>query len=291
MKYLTEDKLLKTVKAATAALCLILFCAVFVISFGEEHMKASAETPEFKLISKFSTYYGDSGTNRKHNIALSCSKIDGLVLYPEEEFSFNDQVGRRTIENGFRSAFIIKNGEFVEGVGGGVCQVSSTIYNAALLANLAITLVHAHSLPVMYVAPSFDAMVSSASDLRFVNTLSAPVTIRMRADGKYVRAEIYGVDIYNIQRRSETISKIPRPVEYIDDESLAPGEEKIDTYGKDGLKSAGYLDYYENGRVVKSVLIRKDIYMPQKKIILRGKQSESPVPPEIIARSKYIPSN
>lgn len=276
MKTLTEDKTISALRLFVAALAAALVLSGWFLNFGEDiKMTASAEAPVFRLIAKFSTYYGDSGANRKHNVALSCSKIDGLVLYPEEEFSFNDQVGRRTIENGFRSAYIIKDGEFVEGVGGGVCQVSSTIYNAALLANLAITRVHAHSLPVMYVAPSFDAMVSSASDLRFVNTLSAPVTIKMRADGKYIRAEIYGVDFCNIQRRSQTLSTIPRPVEYIEDETLLPGEEKIDTYGKDGLTSAGYLDYYENGKVVKSVLIRKDSYKPQKRVVLRGKQPES----------------
>lgn len=113
------------------------------------------ETEAYRLIAHFSTYYGDSKQNRKDNIALAARKIDGLVLYPEDEFSFNDLVGRRTVENGFKTAYVIQNGDFVEGVGGGVCQVSSTLYNCALLANLAITCVRAHSLPVSYVAPSF----------------------------------------------------------------------------------------------------------------------------------------
>lgn len=111
------------------------------------------------MIACFSTYYGDSKQNRKDNVALACRKIDGTVLYPEDEFSFNDTVGARTMKNGFKSAYIIQNGEFVEGVGGGVCQVSSTLYNCALLCDLAITCVRAHSLPVGYVAPSFDALV------------------------------------------------------------------------------------------------------------------------------------
>ena len=167
------------------------------------------ETEAYRLIAHFSTYYGDSKQNRKDNIALAARKIDGLVLYPEDEFSFNDIVGRRTVENGFKTAYVIQNGDFVEGVGGGVCQVSSTLYNCALLANLAITCVRAHSLPVSYVAPSFDAMVSAASDLRFVNTLCAPITIRMSANGKYLRAEIYGVGKFEIKRRSMTIGAIP----------------------------------------------------------------------------------
>lgn len=231
---------------------------------------AKAKCQEYKVIAKFSTYYGDSKQNRKDNVALAARKIDGTVLYPEDEFSFNDVVGMRTVENGFKSAYIIKDGEFVEGVGGGVCQVSSTLYNCALLANLAITSVRAHSLPVSYVAPSFDAMVSSASDLRFVNTLSAPVTIKMSTDGKYLKAEIYGVESCVIRRRSQTIESLPFETEYRIDESLKPDEEVIDTYGKNGLRSQGFLEYYENGKLIKTVLIRKDTYFPQKRVVLKG---------------------
>lgn len=228
------------------------------------------ENEAYRLIAHFSTYYGDSKQNRKDNIALAARKIDGLVLYPEDEFSFNDLVGMRTVENGFKTAYIIQDGDFVEGVGGGVCQVSSTLYNCALLANMAITYVRAHSLPVSYVAPSFDAMVSSASDLRFVNTLSSPVTIRMSTNGKYLRAEIYGVDKFEIKRRSQTLGTIPFEIEYREDATLDEGKEVIDTYGKEGLKSQGFLDYYQNGKLVKSVLIRSDSYSPQKRIILKG---------------------
>ena len=177
-----------THRAAAAAICILL---LFGISCGMtlSYPAARAEQPEIVPIAKFSTYYGDSSENRKHNVALAAKAIDGFVLPPEEEFSFNDTVGARTEERGYRTAYIISEGNFVEGVGGGVCQVSGTLYNCALLADLAVTCVHPHSLPVSYVAPSFDAMVSSASDLRFANTLSAPVTIRMIADGKYLRAE------------------------------------------------------------------------------------------------------
>lgn len=258
-------------KTCTAAVAVAIFLAV--LAFGGAKMKVFAidnEEQALPLIARFSTYYGDSKQNRKDNIALASRKIDGVVLYPEDEFSFNDMVGKRTAENGFKAAYVIKDGDFVEGIGGGVCQVSSTLYNCALLADLAITCVRAHSLPVSYVAPSFDAMVSSASDLRFVNTLSSPITIRMSTDGKYVRAEIYGIDKVEIKRRSMTLASIPFEVEYRDDATLEVGREVIDTYGKEGLKSQGYLDYYKDGKLEKSVLVRSDTYSPQKRIILRG---------------------
>lgn len=262
----------KRLKILAFACLTLALASIALFMEGTMHPKdiATAVSDGQKLIARFSTYYGDSKPNRKDNVALACRKIDGTVLYPEDEFSFNDIVGARTVENGFKSAYIIKDGEFVEGIGGGVCQVSSTLYNCALLANLTITCVRAHSLPVSYVAPSFDAMVSTASDLRFVNTLSSPVTIKMFADGKYLKAEMYGIESCAIRRRSQTIETLPFEVEYRDDATLKLGEEVIDTYGKAGLRSQGFLEYYQNGKLLKTVLIRKDTYFPQKRIVLRG---------------------
>lgn len=247
-----------------ATICILLG----MFNFISVHRCARAET--IGLIASFSTYYGESSANRKHNVALAASKIDGTVLYTEDEFSFNDIVGLRREEFGFKSAYIIKDGEFVEGIGGGVCQVSSTVYNAALLADLYITRVRPHSLPVSYVLPSFDAMVSSASDLRFVNTLAAPVTIKMTADGKYLKCEIYGVAGRQIRRRSEVLETIPNEIEYRDDAGIPLGKEVVDSIGHEGVKSRGYLEYFENGKMVASVLIRKDNYAPQKRVVLRG---------------------
>ena len=256
-----------------------IFCALVALcamgASGGYFMQRSAPVANAtsyapKLIAHFSTYYGESSQNRKYNVELAARKISGTVLYPEDEFSFNDCVGRRTEANGFKSAYIIQDGEFVEGVGGGVCQVSSTVYNCALLAGLAISHVRPHSLPVSYVAPSFDAMVSSESDFRFVNTLSGPITLKVKTDGKFIRAEIYGLDDVSIRRRSETVEKIPFETEYREDDTLPLGKEVIDTYGKDGLKSEGYLDFFENGKLIKSVRIRRDTYKPQKRIILIG---------------------
>ena len=262
----------KHLKILAFACLTLALASIALFMEGTMHPKdiATAVSDGQKLIARFSTYYGDSKPNRKDNVALACRKIDGTVLYPEDEFSFNDIVGARTVENGFKSAYIIKDGEFVEGIGGGVCQVSSTLYNCALLANLTITCVRAHSLPVSYVAPSFDAMVSTASDLRFVNTLSSPVTIKMFADGKYLKAEMYGIESCTIRRRSQTIETLPFEIEYRDDANLKLGEEVIDTYGKEGLRSQGFLEYYQNGKLIKTVLIRKDTYFPQKRIVLRG---------------------
>ena len=109
--------------AALIASAAGIFAALF-ISCLMTPATAHAETPEVTLIAHFATYYGDSSEGRKHNIALAASAIDGVVLAPEEEFSFNDTVGARTEARGYRAAYVIQDGVFVEGVGGGVCQVS-----------------------------------------------------------------------------------------------------------------------------------------------------------------------
>ena len=247
------------------ALCIVCgMCSMFV---GQK--VARAEAPKVELISSFYTYYGYSGPSRKHNVELAVSKLDGVVVAPEEEFSFNDLVGPRREERGFKTALVIQDGQFVEGVGGGVCQVSSTLYNAVLLADLTVTKVHAHSLPVGYVAPSFDAMVSSASDFRFVNTLSHSVRIEGETDGKYLRFNIYGVRGRKVSRRSETIEVLDFETEYRDDDTILFGEEIVHSNGAQGLRSKGYLEY-EMGDKVVTRLIRTDVYAPQKKVVLRG---------------------
>ena len=145
-------------------------------------------------LSAYTTYFDCENTPRVSNIKLAGEKISGCVLSPGESFSFNSRVGARTEANGFKKAKIIEDGRFVYGTGGGVCQVSTTLYNAALLAGLKVTEYHPHSLSVSYVRPSRDAMVSgSYSDLKFCNTTNCPVYIRVLTGLYYVRCEMYGL--------------------------------------------------------------------------------------------------
>lgn len=136
------------------------------------------------LLSSFTTYFDSSNESRAHNISLAASSINGCVLKGGESFSFNSVVGRRSEERGYKPAKIIIDGEFVYGTGGGVCQVSTTLYNAALLSGMKIVCARSHSLPVSYVEPSFDAMVSSSSDMSFKNPYSFPVYIACETRGK-----------------------------------------------------------------------------------------------------------
>lgn len=229
------------------------------------------------LRSSFSTDYGHSNENRKHNIRLALSRINGTAVDDGGEFSFNKTVGKRTESNGFAEAKIILDGEYVDGTGGGVCQASTTVYNCALLADMKITSARAHSLPPSYIQPSFDAMVNSGtSDLKFTNESGGPIFIRAYGTDEKAVVEIYGEKLpYKIKRESKVISKTAVPKDKtivdIDDKydtaMLEDGQTKRVSYGVAGLSSEGYLSYYDGSVLIDRKLIRKDTYRPVQGII------------------------
>ncbi len=220
---------------------------------------------ETRLLSSFTTRFDGGNLNRVSNIRLAASKINGTVLEGGKTLSFNDIVGARVKERGFLTAKIIENGEFTEGVGGGVCQVSTTLYNAALLSGLKIEEFHPHTLAVGYVPPSRDAMVSGkAFDLKIKNNGKTPIYIRANTTNGSVTFDIYGKsDGAKYSLKSSVTGNIPAPEEATDDPDKARS-------GKDGLISEGYLEIMRAG-VTKSVLLRKDKYKPVKRITYEAK--------------------
>lgn len=237
-------------------------------NFAPVHLKTTYVSPQNTLktlkentvkLSAYSTYFDALNVARSHNIALACEKINGCVILPGETFSFNATVGKRTAKNGFLSAKVIEGGKFVDGVGGGVCQVSTTLYNVALLSGLKIKEAHPHSLAVGYVPPSRDAMVSgSYCDLRFENQGDAPVFIRGEVVDGRITFTFYGKsdgNEYSVE--SVVLEKLPAP----ESEKVFGDEEKIIAYGKDGVISESYL-VVKNGQKVEKRRIRKDKYAP-----------------------------
>lgn len=240
------------------------------------------------LRAQFYTSYPSSTDERKHNIKLATSFLDKTIVDIGGEFSFNSAVGERTEKRGFKVSKIIVGGQFVDGVGGGVCQVSTTLYNAVLLAGLEILEYHPHSLPVSYVAPSFDAMVNSGwADLKFINNTNNPVIIRANADDSTVTIKIYGQKMQEkYYRESVIVEDIPMPeYEQIFDDNLEypdlfEGESKFIRYGKSGYKSEGYLTKVCNGRIVKKQKIRSDKYNAVGGLIVHGRQKRAVEEPE-----------
>lgn len=220
---------------------------------------SACEAKEELLLSSFSTRYDESNEPRSKNIRLACRFLDGVRLGGGETFSFNEVVGERTRERGFFEATVIVKGEFVVGVGGGVCQVSTTVYNGALIAGMGITEVHAHSLKVGYVEPSFDAMVSSFCDLKFVNPGRTPIVLSVDAAAGVLTVRFYGrSDGFTYRTESRTVGVVPQP-----QPKVVEGEtEAVLREGRDGIRSEGYLLKMRRGRVKKTERIRRDVYAP-----------------------------
>lgn len=209
-----------------------------------------------ELIATYSTYYGSSISGRKHNISLASRLISGKAIGAGQVFSFNNTVGKRTAKRGFASAKVIQDGVYTEGVGGGVCQVATTLYNAVLRAGLIPTSVTRHTLAPSYVPLSFDAMVSDATDLKIKNNESTPVFLWLTADGERLTAKVYGKKNKNVTYKfeSETVSVIKH-----DDVT----DETVELF-RDGFKSKGYKLVYEKGKLKEKILIRVDTYKPYK---------------------------
>ena len=231
------------------------------------------------LKSRFFTDYSRSGKNRKRNVELAMQKIDGTEISDGESFSFNGTVGRRSKKNGFCEAKIIVGGEYVDGLGGGVCQASTTLYNAALLAGMNVDEAGSHTLAPSYVAPSFDAAVSYGSrDLKFTNCSGGRIFIHTYCSGGKAIAEFYGVkNMYDIVRKSVVVSQGEAPEDQIiiDEEGkyFAPDADEGSMMrirgGSASLVSEGYLLYYKNGKCVKTRKIRSDKYQPVRGILVK----------------------
>ena len=231
---------------------------------------------EFSLIAEYQTEYANSAQNRKDNIKLTAKFLDGVFVDCGAEFSFNNTVGERSEKRGFKTAKIIVGGKFTEGVGGGVCQVSTTLYNAVLYAGLKITEYHAHSLPISYAPTGLDAMVSYRwADLRFINDSNFPIFIKVTADNRRIKVKIYGKKLKEkITLKSYVVEEILPSEEIIIDSGeygLLQGECLILNEGKNGLKSETFLYRYDLGGNLKSIeRLRKDEYLSQNKKIVVG---------------------
>ncbi len=227
------------------------------------------------LLATYTTSYATSNANRSTNIALAASKINGTVLMPGEEFSFNGTVGKRTAAAGFKVAGVYSNGQVTSDYGGGICQVSSTLYNSVLRANLEITNRVNHTFTVGYVPIGLDATVSwGAPDFKFKNSRSYPIKIVATTANKKITISVYGLkeDIeYEVELVSYKTGTVPYSTVYTTDSSLAPGKTKVVQSGSNGAKAEAYKILKLNGKEVSRTLLSKDTYSPHNQIIAKGK--------------------
>lgn len=226
------------------------------------------------VLATFSTKYNAGQADRSHNLWQACEYLDMTIIEPGATFSFNDTVGQRTAERGFRDAVIIENGQFTPGMGGGVCQVSTTVYGAILRCpQLTVTERNPHSLVIAYVDPGQDAMVAwGSSDLKFRNDYETPVLIHAYCSGGTITVTFYGNTEYkqDVEITSEVVRYIPYTTETVTDESLAPGTQQVKSSGSRGLEANVYRSIISNGQVISTETVSTSTYRAQKRIVLVG---------------------
>lgn len=225
-------------------------------------------------ISEFPTRYDATNINRTQNLSLATGKINGTVLMPGETFSYNQVVGKRTIDAGYKDAKIYENGKVVDGLAGGICQVSSTLYNAVLLANLEIVERTNHSFTTSYVKAGRDAtVVYGVKDFQFKNNRNYPIKIEGSVGSGILTFKIHGIKEeteYEVKIVPYTTGTIPYTTQTITDTSLQPGETVIEQSGHAGCKVTTYKQLWLNGTMVSNELLSNDTYNAMQTIIRVG---------------------
>lgn len=226
------------------------------------------------LLASYSTSYATSSANRCTNVELATKSINGYVLMPGETFSYNDTVGQRTAARGYKEAGVYLNGEVTTGLGGGICQVSSTLYNAVLLSNLEIVERTNHTFKPSYVPAGQDATVSwGAPDFKFKNNRNYPIKISATTSGKNIYFNIYGLktdDDYEVKIVSNQVGTVPYTTSYQNTSSLPSGTQKVIQSGSNGCKTETYKILYKNGTEVSRTLINADTYKAHNQVISVG---------------------
>jgi len=256
----------------------IFICALCTLFFGLSNAPTSLVSghifsPKTQHVSTFSTSFETSSPSRSHNVALATNNFCWRVVGSGEELSFNQIVGERTAERGYQNAKVILYGEYVDGVGGGVCQVSTTLYNAWIRAGLEVSHVVNHSLPSSYCELSQDATVSDYIDMILLNDSPFAVIVNGYVKDKHIVFDIYTQPTpYTFEIESSVIEYLPATapeVEYVDSleglgEVQEDGENKfvVTRQEKQGYHTMAVRKKYLRGQLVGQQKIREDYYKP-----------------------------
>jgi vancomycin resistance protein YoaR len=216
-------------------------------------------------IASFVTTVSQSDLNRVHNISLASSALDGTLVKPYDDFSFNGVVGAAGAEQGYKPAPVILDGQLVEGIGGGICQVSSTLYNAILLADLHVVERANHSLVVGYLPPGMDATVAYGwRDLKFLNNKDHAVWIRTFISGNQLLIRLYGDPVpgQEVSIFTSDLKTIKQDIKYVEAEELPDGVVEVIKEGQPGYRITVWRVSRLGGVEVKREKISQDVYSP-----------------------------
>lgn len=226
------------------------------------------------VLGQYETKFNLKNQNRVSNIKLAINKINNVLIDSKEEFSFNDIIGKRSTGQGFKNAPIIVNGEMQLGMGGGICQVSSTVYNAALYSGLEIVQARNHSIPSGYIQKGRDATVSYGNiDLVFKNNYRYPVLIKNEVKADKIITTIYGNedDKKIVDIKTEIIQTIKFNMIEKESDDLYEGKTKVESKGRNGYKVKTYRVYKNyDGSVINEELVNESYYPPKSKVIIKG---------------------
>ena len=220
---------------------------------------------QFKLIAAYTTST-TKDSNRNTNIDLACQAINGAALMPGETFSFNKATGQRTTDKGYKSAGAIAAGQSIEEVGGGICQVSSTLFNAVARADLEITSRSPHAWPSSYVNKGEDATVNWPNlDFKFTNNKSTPIFVITYYKDRKCSAEIWGMTLGDgvTIDLSSTVTRTIEPsteVNYVNNTSLPTGTSKETVKARTGYVVETYKVWYKDGAETKRELLHTSTY-------------------------------
>ena len=237
------------------------------------------------ILSTYTTRYDAGNVSRTTNLSIACSKLNGYVISPGEIFSYNKVLGKRTSENGYKEAAVYVAGGVENGLGGGICQISTTLYNAVVLANLGIEERHNHSYTTTYSEPGRDATVSyGVLDFKFKNTRKYPVKLEAYIKSGVATVNVYGIKEdpeYNIKIIATTTATIPAPEEKQEDPNLPEGTEKVITRGTSGARSVTYKYVYsQSGELISKTQLSADTYGTIKRVVKVGTKKEEKKPEE-----------
>ncbi|GAB6099830.1 hypothetical protein JCM16358_17090 [Halanaerocella petrolearia] len=262
---------MKRLEVVSLVLVIYTVCLITPVSANTK-LSISEKIAKYGLnnvVATYTTSFDGKEKNRVQNIKLAAKQVDGTLLMPGEVFSFNEVVGPRTKKRGFKEAPEIVDGELVPGVGGGICQLSSTLYNATLLSNLEIVERKNHSQPVDYIPLGRGATVYyNWIDYKFRNNTSDPLLILARLRGEQLTVSVLARHLHEQVKITTSTSKIlkPKVIEKLD-QDLKLGTSKVFQHGKKGFKVIVKKLLFREGKLINEEVISKDIYSPQPRII------------------------
>lgn len=235
-------------------------------------------------LGEYSTKFNAADVDRTHNIKIATSSASGVLIKPGEIYSVNQIVGPRLAKFGYKEAKVIINNELVPGIGGGVCQVSSTMYNAALLSNMKIVERRSHSLPSSYIPLGRDATISeNYIDFKFQNTTQYPIYIHGEVKGSWVKFSIYGRNDNpgrTVKIRTEVVKKTEPQITIIQDPTLPEGTEVEEKKAYTGYVVKSYRIVMENGQEVSAEELPQSVYRVANGVKRVGTMKTEPIAPE-----------